>query len=57
MSQKGQQNYKSCKVQSHTTPLLIYYKHDIISRIHNSNNNTDLSIIRMRIVCSGPINQ
>ena len=57
MSQKGQKNYKSCKVQSHTTPLLIYYKHDIISRIHNSNNNTDLSIIRMRIVCSGPINQ
>jgi hypothetical protein len=44
-------------VQSHTkTPLLIYYKHDI-SRIHNRNNDTHLSIIRMGIVCSGPINQ
>ena len=58
MSYKGQKDYKSCKVQSHTTtPLLIYYKHDIISRIHNLNNNTHLSIIRMGIVCSGPINQ
>ena len=57
MSYKGQKDYKSCKVQSYTTtPLLIYYKH-AISRIHNRNNNTHLSIIRMEIVCSGPINQ
>jgi hypothetical protein len=58
MSYKGQKDYKSCKVQSHTTTTLpIYYRHDIISRIHNRNNNTHLSIIRMGIVCSGPINQ
>jgi len=39
MSYKGQQDYKSCKAQSHTTTtMLIYYKHDI-SRIHNRNNN------------------
>ena len=38
MSYKGQKDYKSCKVQSHTTtPLLIYYRPDIISRIHNRN--------------------
>jgi hypothetical protein len=28
-----------------------------LARIHNRNNNTHLSIIRMGIVCSGPINQ
>jgi hypothetical protein len=39
MSYKGQKDYKSCKVQSHTTtPLLIYFKQDI-SRIHIRNNN------------------
>jgi len=40
VSYKGQKNYKSCKLQSHTTtPLLIYHKHDIISETHNRNNN------------------
>ena len=40
MSYQGQRDYKSCKVQSHTTtPLLIYYKYDIIFRIHNRNHN------------------
>ena len=43
MSYKGQKHYTSCKVQSHTiTPLLIYYKHDIIFQIHNRNNNKRL---------------
>ena len=38
MSCKGQKVYKSCKVQSHTTTLLlIYFKQDI-SRIHNRNS-------------------
>jgi hypothetical protein len=39
MSYKGQKDYKSCKLQSHTTmPLLIYNKHHIIFQIHNRNN-------------------
>ena len=41
MSYTGQKDYN--KVQSHTiTPLLIYYKHDIIFQIHNRNNNKKL---------------
>ena len=50
MSYKGQKDYTSCKVQSHTTtPLLTYYTHHIVSRIHNRNNNANLSNIKIGI--------
>ena len=41
MSYKGQKDYKSCKVQSHTTtPLLIYYKHNNYYYYYDHISNT-----------------